>query len=163
MKEGLDISVSTIIYIFIVGIIGSVTITMIFYTITMYFTTLTASSLLENEAMYLLIFTVLELLTFLSSLLISIAMRNFQQEKIPTILILLSSISAFGIHFVLLIIITYSSLYFLYPDLLAKVFFALPSVFAYFSIYVLNHSFGIVFLSLFIFFGCFAFMLNYFN
>jgi hypothetical protein len=159
----LDLSIKTIAYIYIIGLLSSLLLTFMIYTIIMRYTTLTATELMENEAMYLFILTILELIAFVSSILVSILMARFSDEYLDKWLLMASSLIGFLLHLLFIVMMSYSLLYFFYPSLASKVFYSVPSVFAYFSIFVLNNPFGIMILSILLYFSCFILTLNYLN
>lgn len=146
-----------------IGIIASIMVFLLFYTL---FARVLVLTFLEGEApdfTLLLLIIILLLISFLSSILISL----WRVDDLPDRVVVITALVSFIINLFIIAIISYIFLYIMYPEVFSKVqnfevIYIFPSVLLYFSVYVLGNPIYLFIISIINYYVLFIIFLEYF-
>lgn len=145
-----------------IGIITSILVFLLAYTV--FARTLVIALLNKgNDIGLLLLVILLELIAFISSIVVSI----WQTDDLSQKLMLKSALISFGSLLIILSVLSYGTLYILYPEIFEglepyELVLVFPTVLLDFSIYILGHPIYLFILSIVIYFLLFIVILDYY-
>lgn len=144
-----------------IGIITSILVFLLAYTV--FARTLVITLLNKgNDIGLLLLVMCLELIAFISSIVVSI----WQTDDLSQKLVIKTALISFGVNLIILTVLSYGTLYLIYPEIfegleLYELVPVFPTVLLDFSIYILGHPIYLFILSIIIYFLLFIVVLDY--
>lgn len=143
-----------------IGIIASILVFLLAYTFYARFLVILCERG-DNLGLLFLVVT-LELISFVSSYLISV----WKTDDLPEVIVIKSAGISFGVNLLLICGLSYVSLFILYPELFSELylfeyFLVFPTVLLDFSIYVLGHPIYLFIMSIITYYLLFIIILDY--
>jgi len=155
-------------YYLLFGILTTTLVSFLLYVAIIRIYTLTIFDRLNETAKLLSIYTILLLLTIAFSLLFTFLLSEVSDKTIHMRLVFPSALFSFLFTIVIISILAYGVLFIYYPNFFLGIvgiefFYIYPSVLVNFSIFILNHEFGIILLFTLTYYIIFLLFLEFFT